>query len=99
EGTLHRGDSNDPLVYHVGFTENYRPMSLELKGDSVNHRLARLDFRVDLLRLFQGPTNVDMTALPSVKFDRGDAALLGRNFAEMVTPVWAVPNRRPNGPH
>ena len=85
EGTLHRGETNDPLVYHVGFAENYRPMSIELHRDLQDIRPARLDFRVDLLRLFQGATNIDMAALSSVKFDRGDAALLGGNFAGMIS--------------
>src|SRR5262249_21271571 len=84
EGTLQRGNARDPLVYHVGFDENYRPISAELPRDPLGSRPARLDFRVDLLRLFQGPTNIDMAALPSVKFDQADAALLGRNFAAMV---------------
>jgi hypothetical protein len=88
EGTLQHGDASSPLVYHVGFDENYRPISIELHRQLLEARPARLDFRVDLLRLFQGSTNVDMIALPSVKFDRGDAALLGHNFAGLVTPMW-----------
>jgi methanobactin biosynthesis MbnP-like protein len=97
EGTLLRGDRSDPLVYHVGFSENYRPMSIELHRDSLNSRPVKLDFRVDLLRLFQGSTNVDMAALPSVKFDRADAALLGRNFPGMVKQMWPDAASRPNG--
>jgi methanobactin biosynthesis MbnP-like protein len=88
EGTLQRGDVSDPLVYHVGFDENYRPTSTALPRKLLDRRPARLHFRVDLLRLFQGSTNLNMAALPSVKFDRGDAALLARNFAAMVTPMW-----------
>ena len=88
EGALLRGDVSDPLVYHVGFSENYRSISTELYRDPLDSRPARLDFRVDLLRLFRGSTNVDMAALPSVKFDRGDAALLTRNVAALVTPMW-----------
>jgi len=91
EGALLRGSASDPLVYHVGFAENYRPISTELHGQPLDSRPARLDFRVDILRLFQGSTNVDMAALPSVKFDRTDAALLARNFAAMVTPMWPGP--------
>ena len=30
EGTLVRGDASDPLVYHVGFEENYRLIATEL---------------------------------------------------------------------
>jgi hypothetical protein len=53
-----------------------------------------MDFRVDVLRLFQGSTNVDMGTLPSVKFDRADAARLADNFAAMITPMW--PDGKPD---
>jgi len=88
EGTLVRGNGSVPLVYHVGFEENYRLIATELHREPQDSRPARLDFRVDILRLFQGSTTVDMAALPSVKFDRADAALLAGNFAAMVTPMW-----------
>jgi hypothetical protein len=88
EGTLQRGNASDPLVYHVGFNENYKLISTKLRRDSLDGRPARLDFGVDILRLFQGSANVDMSALPSVKFDRADAAWLGSNFEGMVTPMW-----------
>jgi hypothetical protein len=88
EGALLCGNASDPLVYHVGFEENFRLISTELPREPLNSRPARLDFRVDVLRLFQASTTVDMAALPSVKFDRSDAALLARNFAAMVTPMW-----------
>jgi hypothetical protein len=88
EGALLRGNTSDSLVYHVGFGENYRPVSIELRRKLLDSRPARLDFRVDILRVFQGSTNINMTALPSVKFDRADAALLARNYATMITPMW-----------
>jgi hypothetical protein len=88
EGALLRGVASDPLVYHVGFAENYRPFSTELPRELMHTRPARLDFRVDVLRLFQSSTNVDMATLPSVKFDRADAARLAGNFAAMITPMW-----------
>ena len=97
EGTLVRGNASVPLVYHVGFEENYRPISTELHREPLDSRPARLDFRVDILRLFQGSTTVDMAALPSVKFDRADAALLARNFAAMVTPMWPDAAGQPDG--
>ena len=97
EGALLRGDTSDPLVYHVGFEENYGPVSTELHSQLLDRRPALLDFRVDLLRLFQGSTNIDMAALPSVKFDRADAALLARNFAAMVTPMWTNAAGQPGG--
>jgi hypothetical protein len=95
EGSLLRGDASDPLVYHVGFEENYRPIATELHGKPLNANPARLDFRVDILRLFQGSTNINLAALPSVKFDRADTALLARNFAALVTPMWPAPTYQP----
>jgi hypothetical protein len=89
EGTLERKDASVPLVYHVGFDENYKLASMELQDDPLKSRPARLDFRVDISRLFQGEANVDMAALPAVKFDRTAAALLARNFAGMITPMRA----------
>jgi hypothetical protein len=97
EGALLRGDASDPLVYHVGFEENYRLISIELHREALDSRSPRLDFRVDILRLFQGSTTIDMAALPSVKFDRADAALFARNFAAMVTPMWLDPAGQSDG--
>ena len=99
EGALLRGNASDPLVYHIGFAENYRLISTELRRKPPDSRLARVDFRVDILRLFQGSTNVDMAALPSVKFDRADASLLSRNFPRLVTPMWSDPWSDPGLPN
>ena len=87
EGTLVRGNASVPLVYHVGFEENYRLIATELHSEPLDRRPVRLDFRVDILRLFQGSATIDMVALPTVKFDRADAALLARNFAGMIRPM------------
>jgi hypothetical protein len=94
EGALVRGNVSDPLVYHIGFSENYRPVSASLPRKALDSHPARLDFRVDLLSLFQEATNIDMAKLPTVKFDRADAALLGRNFSILVTPMWRVEDGR-----
>jgi hypothetical protein len=99
EGTLVRGTASNPLVYHVGFTENYRLTSTELQCDPLQSRPARLDFRVDILRLFQGATTIDMAALPSVKFDRNDAARLASNFSALVTPMWSEAADQTHRPH
>lgn len=97
EGTLVRGNESLPLVYHVGFEENYRLTRSELQREPLDSHPARMDFRVDILRLFQGSTTVDLAVLPSVKFDRADAALLARNFAAMVTPMKLDAAGQPDG--
>jgi hypothetical protein len=89
EGTLLRGSESIPLVYHIGFDENYKLVSIELQDKALESRTSRLDFRVDIQRMFQGSATVDMAALPSVKFERTDAALLGGNFVGMITPMRA----------
>jgi len=85
EGALVLGETQYPLVYHVGFDENYQLVSADLEPGLLKGRDARLDFRVDVRRLFEGSATVDMAALPNVKFDRADAALLARNYGDMVS--------------
>jgi hypothetical protein len=87
EGTLERGNASDSLVYHVGFDENYTLVSTRLQDDPLDRNTARLDFRVDILRLFSSSAIIDMAALPAVKFDQADAALLAENFSGMITPM------------
>jgi MbnP len=85
EGGLVVGDDQYPLVYHVGFNENYKPVSIELDPSRTVGHEAILDFRTDLLRMFTGTKVVNMAILPNVKFDRGDSKLLADNYARMVS--------------
>lgn len=87
EGAFVRDGVRRPLVYHVGFDENYKPMSIGLDPGLGETRDMSLDFRVNLLRMFAGNATVDMEALSTVKFDRGDAALLAGNYAGMISPM------------
>ena len=87
EGALVRGEESVPLVYHVGFDESYTPVSIALAGERLESGSPRLDFRVDIQAMFKGAATIDMATLPSVKFDRADAALLAGNFAGMITPI------------
>jgi len=90
EGTLVLDDERTPIVYHVGFSDNYRPVSTEFDAEVLDSGDPRLDFRVDLLRIFTGQSTVDMATLSRVVFDPNDAALLARNYAEMIGP-WTDP--------
>src|SRR5687768_17463963 len=49
EGALVRDGERSPLVYHVGFEENYRPLSTRIDSTSWGTGNVILDFRVDLL--------------------------------------------------
>jgi hypothetical protein len=87
EGALVRDGMHTPLVYHVGFDENYKRISTRFDAELLATGDANLNFRVDLLRMFTEHATVDMAALSNVKFDRGDAALLARNYAEMISAM------------
>lgn len=89
EGRLEGEGPATPLVYHVGFNENYRLVSTPLAGVAFDEGepTVTLDFRVDAMSLFRGDNTVDMRALSSVKFDHADAARLARNYARMITPM------------
>jgi hypothetical protein len=85
EGGLELGDRRIPLVYHVGFDENYVEVRLPIDAASLEREQATLDICVDLLKMFDGARTVDMSELSNVKFDRGDARLLASNYARMVS--------------
>ena len=74
-----------PLVYHVGFDENYKRVAIDLGKSLSVGSSTTIDFRADLLQMFNGTQTVDMAALPNVKFDRADAKLLADNYAHMVS--------------
>jgi hypothetical protein len=95
EGSLVRGDMRQPLVYHVGFDENYRVVSSALDAGLLESDDARIDFRVDLLAMFSGEPPVDLAKLPTVKFDRADAARLAGNLAGMISRIGPGSERTP----
>ncbi len=64
EGTLVRGNASVPLVYHVGFEENYRLIATELHREPLDSRPARLNFRVDILRPMVTPMWPDAAGQP-----------------------------------
>ncbi|WP_282118901.1 MbnP family protein [Ruegeria atlantica] len=88
EGTLRIGEEVSPLVYHVGFSENAREVDIQLPPDIVVEGDVDLHMNVDVAKLFDGPTQVDLRMLSSVKFNREDAAMLADNYAVMITPMF-----------
>ncbi len=84
EGGLSLEDEVVPLVYHVGFNENYKPTRFTLERPLFDEEMESLTFIVDVMKLFRGAHTVDLSVLSSVKFDRSDARLLAENYAAMV---------------
>jgi hypothetical protein len=84
EGVLILDEARYPLVYHVGFDENYKTVSLPIDRKLLDDAQPQLNFAVNILQMFDGTTTVDMSKLPNVKFDRVDAKRLADNYAGMV---------------
>ncbi len=88
EGALQVGEDVSPLVYHVGFSENAREFEMALPPDMLTGGEEEVHLNVDLAELFEGATQIDMQALPSVKFNRADAEALANNYANMIAPAF-----------
>ena len=84
EGGLDLNGTLLPLVYHVGFDENYKSMAFNLDQAYNKGRLKSAYFKVDIMRLFSGPTTIDMAELSTVKFDKLDAQIIANNYANMI---------------
>ena len=91
EGMLDLGEGSLPIVYHVGFDENYRTVRLDLP--SVQKDTELIELCVDTLKLFETGPLINMAEIPSVKFDREDAARIAAGFDRLVDicPARAVP--------
>lgn len=85
EGGLELAGGLVPLVYHVGFDENYTRRSVPLNASSFDGDSATIDLCADLLTMFTGVETVDLGELSSVTFDGDDSRRLARNWAGMVT--------------
>lgn len=85
EGRLELAEALVPLVYHVGFDENYVTRSLPLGASAFEGESATIELCADLLRMFTGVETVDIQEMPSVTFDGDDSRLLAGNWARMVT--------------
>jgi hypothetical protein len=84
EGGLDLAEGLVPLVYHVGFDENYAARSVPLDAAVLERASATIDLCADLVTLFTGARTVDLRELPSVTFDGEDSRLLASNWAGMV---------------
>lgn len=85
EGNLQIGDRRRPLVYHVGFSDNLRRFTFTYDTPVELNAASRVDFDVDVLKLFDGANKVDMAEISSVKFNKTDARMLADNYATMIT--------------
>lgn len=84
EGGIKVDEQIAPLVYHVGFGENRREQSFDLRPRLELGNATDLSFTVDMMKLFDGSTTVDMATLNSVKFDKRDASMLADNYSQMI---------------
>jgi methanobactin biosynthesis MbnP-like protein len=86
EGGLKLDGGQYPLVYHVGFDENYHRLTFPLSVSASKQETVELALRVDIQKMFDNLTRVDMATLSNVKFDRRDAQQLAANYRGMLSP-------------
>lgn len=84
EGGILKENILRPLVYHVGFNENYKTLSFVLEKKLFEKDKQTVDFEVDIMKLFIGINTINMVDLPSVKFNRNDARSLSGNYSKMI---------------
>ena len=85
EGSMQLNDQHRPLVYHVGFSENMRRLNYALPDPLALSETSQLEFAVDVMKLFDSNSTVDMAQLSSVKFDKNDTRMLAENYRTMIS--------------
>ena len=85
EGNLTHETGSIPLVYHVGFDENYTQISLPLTDTQLRESDNRVTLNVDFLSLFARNPAIDMSKVSTVKFDREDANHIAQGFNQFIT--------------
>ena len=80
------GSTSIPLVYHIGFSENYQTVRFSLADPIFDNATSstRLAFTVQIDQLFQTPHEIDMAYLPSIKFEKESAAKMAENFGNLL---------------
>jgi hypothetical protein len=89
EGTFYpqNGLTPIPLVYHVGYSENYKELSFGLDEGERNPSAqtnTTLTFEIELMEMFRNPQDIDFNVLPSIKFDQGESKMFADNYADMI---------------
>ena len=85
EGSLLVGEARKPIVYHVGFSENLRTQSFKIPQNELDTSATVLEFDVDIMKVFQGSTVINLSELASVVMKKADARVVADNYAKMIS--------------
>lgn len=85
EGGLEDSEGFLPLVYHVGFDDNFTPQTLPFGAAADGEGETVVGYTVDIGTLFRAEGPLDMAMTPSVKFDPDDAARIAAGFADLIS--------------
>lgn len=72
-----------PLVFHIGFSENYQPLSYDVAKSNLL-RSDTIHFNIDIESMFTSPNIINFDSLSSITFNRKKAKLVAANFKEMI---------------
>ena len=82
EGRHTDQDGNDiGLIYHIGFSENYLPHTLEFPNFlEVTSMGGEIEFTIEASELFKNPHEVNMLEMNTVKFDKEQVTIIVDNY-------------------
>jgi len=89
EGELTQHQQQIPLVYHVGFDENYTRLSFPI-NTATHVANSQLNFHIEISHLFGSENPIDLAEISTVKFDEDDAALIAGGFKSFISLKHAV---------
>jgi hypothetical protein len=84
EGNYYKqGDGKPtPLVFHIGFPENYKRLSFKI--DPFRPSNEQINFDVNISAMFGMPNQINFDTLSSVTFNRSKAQFVAGNFTNML---------------
>jgi hypothetical protein len=72
-----------PLVFHIGFSENYRQLTFKIDPLYASSNKP-IDFDVNISAMFGMPNQINFDTLSSVTFNRSKAQFVAGNFTNML---------------
>jgi hypothetical protein len=88
EARFKDGADVKPLVYHIGFDENRRDFEFAPAGNYAMTDEGPIRFVVDIMKIFDSTTKIDIAEIDTVKFDEVDARLIADNYQNMIEVRW-----------
>lgn len=85
EGFYYNHNQKQPLIYHIGFSENYQPLRFDYNPQRKSNDQEVINFDVELTALFNHPNPISPDTLRTVTFNRRHAKSIRENYRYMLS--------------